>query len=810
MDISYLPGFNDDNSEELINYLKDNKAAIKTETYSNKDHSFYSKEYNLLYWAAKENKPKIITALIKEMGMDPNAYEDFSDAPLYIAARMGHECAVEALLQNGANMDPNNSPIYYAYYFNNRNMIALLKKWECDFNTAKHMSENILYYAIRNGHHQLVARLVSAEIDIKRVDAQDETPLTVAIQTCNANPSPENIEILEVILTRGYYNLNNPNQKQSPFLLANKTIQALIAKICSDNNPFTLSKLPISRILKESLLFLQGIEKQMGIDKALYSALAVHSISDAIGYIQKGADLSKLIKATDGNDTKPYANYWNNLLVACLKQDIEEVKRCLANTYSRGLYDAFLSPLDIAYYFNNKQLIALLESNENKFINSCSEAYCPMYFTVLGNNLSKVQELVEQNNVVRLDEKMLDCIQLAIALGEIDNAKCIMRLDTDALDNESYEGLVDILCDAGNMDLLYELRAKYKNKHEASGYQEQSLLLRACNRNSTVIAKEIINDASAISSLDNNERYALLLFATAHGDLKLFKGIINQGSMKWDDETKKCTLFCYACIFQNLEFVTELLDTFEFDSNTLYQAFFHAVDRGKQDICRYLMTHFDISQDAKDKGLEYLVQESKHTYLIMDLLRYGANPHYSSPWANEAVQAQKQVDPSNADKYHAVTTMDIARSLNGSIAYYEEMMALATDYAKSDKTHDLEVDKKSKGVSSGIIIDKLDQHIKYLEKGLNPFMRSAQPKVNALRELKRDLEESYSSTPEKLGAIIQRWEASKSTDRAEVTNRQLMGKHRNLFFSEDRSEVKTRSDDFIDGLKSAVEFLKIS
>jgi small-conductance mechanosensitive channel len=105
------------------------------------------------------------------------------------------------------------------------------------------------------------------------------------------------------------------------------------------------------------------------------------------------------------------------------------------------------------------------------------------------------------------------------------------------------------------------------------------------------------------------------------------------------------------------------------------------------------------------------------------------------------------------------------------------------------------------------LLKEIDTLIKDLEFGWNPFKRSAQPKINALKELKTQLQtnEKGDKTVEE---VINRW---LNANKDEITHESIINQHRNKLRSEDRPDVKTSTALKIEGLRrdyGNVKFVK--
>jgi cytohesin len=159
----------------------------------------------LLHYAIVENNVGIVYLLLKQLKVDVNATEKLHKlTPLHLAAIMGNEEIVRALLEKGANVDTKNkndeSPLHLAVIAKNQEIVQVLLEKGANVDTKNKHDETPLHLAITfcEGNPAIVQVLLEKGANVDTKNKHDETPLHLAITFCEGNPA-----IVQVLLEKG-------------------------------------------------------------------------------------------------------------------------------------------------------------------------------------------------------------------------------------------------------------------------------------------------------------------------------------------------------------------------------------------------------------------------------------------------------------------------------------------------------------------------------------------------------------------------------------------------------------------------------
>ena len=156
-----------------------------------------------------------------ERGIDPDTVGQFNDTLLIIAAREGHGGVVELLLRNGANPSHRNlagdsalmlavlkgnaqmaadlieagaevnhegwTPLLYAAFQGQLGILEVLLSAGADVNALAPNQANALMLASRNGHIEVVRRLLETDIDLFQETDRGYTAVSWALENRNTD-----------------------------------------------------------------------------------------------------------------------------------------------------------------------------------------------------------------------------------------------------------------------------------------------------------------------------------------------------------------------------------------------------------------------------------------------------------------------------------------------------------------------------------------------------------------------------------------------------------------------------------------------
>ncbi len=138
----------------------------------------------LLILAAREGNAETVTALLKYRAK-VNYRNLAGDSALMLAVLRGHDKTVDALLAGGAQVNNDGwAPLHYAAFEGRTELVERLLAAGADPKALAPNQANALMLAARNGHVDVVRRLLKTDIDLdQRNDAgltADEWALTTA------------------------------------------------------------------------------------------------------------------------------------------------------------------------------------------------------------------------------------------------------------------------------------------------------------------------------------------------------------------------------------------------------------------------------------------------------------------------------------------------------------------------------------------------------------------------------------------------------------------------------------------------------
>lgn len=160
------------NDENLL--LNDNQLVVNNET---------SLE-NLLFDAARDNKPEEIKRLVVELKVDIEAQGNSGSTPLHIAAQHNSCDAMKMLLQLGAKVDSRNifesTPLHFACDYDQYDAALLLIDAGANIETPNKYLSKPLHVAAAGNSWRIIKLLFRKGVNIDSQNIQLWTPLHVA------------------------------------------------------------------------------------------------------------------------------------------------------------------------------------------------------------------------------------------------------------------------------------------------------------------------------------------------------------------------------------------------------------------------------------------------------------------------------------------------------------------------------------------------------------------------------------------------------------------------------------------------------
>ena len=205
-------------------------------------HQQHFRSYTRLYWVQhildlSELDPvmyRLLLRLCKGKEVDANATDDFGRTPLSLAAEIGNEIVVRALLESGkAEVDSKDekgrTPLLWAARNGHETVQKLLidtGKVDVELRDERY-GQTPLLYAVRNGHKAVVELLVkTGKVEVDSKDNHGQTPLLWAVRNGHET-------VVKLLLETGKVNINSRDKEwgQTPLLWAAENGHKAVVKL---------------------------------------------------------------------------------------------------------------------------------------------------------------------------------------------------------------------------------------------------------------------------------------------------------------------------------------------------------------------------------------------------------------------------------------------------------------------------------------------------------------------------------------------------------------------------------------------------
>lgn len=678
-----IQGYEQDDPS-IVKLLIDSNNDLNEECWRPDTATFFETKATLLYVACFDNKPRIVKALL-EAGANPEI-KGKGSTPLMIACKMGHRQVVKELLAFNVKLQTTNNnsqtPLFIAYAVNEQNIIRQLHAAGADFSDFDDQEETVLTYACKHAALEVVKRLLEAGANPNQKNAKGESPLFLVLRQITQDFKVKNhkkfLAIFKLLIKYGVDIFNEPvAQNLTAYSVALglgfEAIQNLI-EVETAKKYYSHYSL-LSQSIASLNLQLKAAEHAESMNSALNIALkSPFTFHLAKQYLQNGASL-------DEEDSP-----WNRLLVACLNNNLDEVKKLLSTNIARDEEkDHGTYPLDIAYFNGNKELIKILQ--DHKIPDFKKSTYSQLALASMFDQKVLVNNLLTSKQI---QEDRLEALIFAITLGHNEIVKMLLSLDKHLLQAEIFEEAVKVLSMSGNIQLLDDLVTAYKNVHT---HKTSPLLIAAMN-NQHDLAMDQINKGAKLNIKGMETGRAPLYWACVNGDSILVKALLDNGAemSKMDKKSylsmsiKEGNLPLMQCILFKEDQIPKVLN------RLLLEASAH----GQLPIVRYLIkahANVNATDSTKNTALHKAI-ENNHVDVIRELLKHGANPRLKNG--------------------HKVTAIDMAYRLANIPAY--DMLNLADGRPQAyqptnDDQYESAFTSKSSSTNHAINITEIDRHL---------------------------------------------------------------------------------------------------
>ena len=177
----------DRNDVELSSRLARERQASKKELVSREDVDVYPVDNTgrmLLFIAAAKGRKDIVKMLMNRNGLDVNSKNRLGNTPFSEAARFGHVCVMQFLLERGVDLSPKNGQLTIALFEaasqGKCEVVELLLQQNANTNAQDSMNRTPLLYAASEGRYDVVKLLLQSNAHVNARDNKDRTPLSYA------------------------------------------------------------------------------------------------------------------------------------------------------------------------------------------------------------------------------------------------------------------------------------------------------------------------------------------------------------------------------------------------------------------------------------------------------------------------------------------------------------------------------------------------------------------------------------------------------------------------------------------------------
>lgn len=442
---------------------------------------------------------------------------------MIIACKMGH-FAVAKELAAAANLrlanDQGFTPLLAAYGVGAHRIAELLQSKGVSIDEQDQRGQTALTFACRSRAPGTAIELIRAGANVNLEDTKGRTPLAIVMKRmgvvggCSKNDYQKYRKVLKLLVAAGV-DLQKPiTQNITAMVLAqelnNEDLQSLLQKSFAKRRSASL----VSKDQQQALAFLElyilGLEKSAGINAAFFVSLNFFSLKYAKTYLEKGAFLEN-----------ECATPWNKLLIACLQENIPDVKGLLSTPIEEHDKDnRGITPIEIAYFVGNAALIAAIEESK------CEEAkksdVTRLTAVSYYGHLNLAKEFMNKSQGKMESSEFITTLVFALSRGHLNIVRAIV-FDSSPLESEGYDQALELFSSFGQIRLVEELRTRYQNTFTKTS--RISPLYFACAYNQTDLALSEINSGTNVD-VANEKGVTALFWACQHNNPVVVKAIL--------------------------------------------------------------------------------------------------------------------------------------------------------------------------------------------------------------------------------------------------------------------------------------------
>lgn len=138
-----------------------------------------------LLWSVKAGNEELVRELLEEHKANANPQASFSISALHLAAQYGYIAIAEMLLENGADVNQNGSPMkkvaWYTHTYEDKRSPKSVEIERQDFSWEAACIKQPLHLAAHGGHEDVIRLLLDNGADLTAQDFSGRTALCLAI-----------------------------------------------------------------------------------------------------------------------------------------------------------------------------------------------------------------------------------------------------------------------------------------------------------------------------------------------------------------------------------------------------------------------------------------------------------------------------------------------------------------------------------------------------------------------------------------------------------------------------------------------------
>ncbi|KAK7475564.1 hypothetical protein BaRGS_00033197 [Batillaria attramentaria] len=437
----------------------------------------------------------------------------FKDSLLYVASEDGNLEAVEKLLLEGSDSNPQKqgaTPLHAACYRGHLQIVKLLLKYKAKVDATDVEGWTPLHYACYNGHFEVVRELVS---HVTHFERKSRSPLRLSchhghseliqkLRRCSINTKAD--QHGKIFLCSRCFSLN---QK----MIENISYHSDVLDLASSTGVTSLYLASLNGHLSVVQFLLEsGACPQIKMPETAWSPLHVSCF-------QGHVEITRLLLSYDIDMPTQFDRFGYDLLHLAVRQGhlktVDLLLRLGADAERQDSWGD--TPLHLACMGNNIGVTEILLRKVNHIETKNRSRKTPLELAVEGCSADLVSTII--NNIQDFDGKNKGhLLCLACVRGSCDVVKVLLDHDIPAeIEDKSKKAPVQIACERGHLELVHVLSAYgVCLDHPVPGRRYGGALVHyACEKQDREMLMALLESHASVESLDSFGRTALHIAA---------------------------------------------------------------------------------------------------------------------------------------------------------------------------------------------------------------------------------------------------------------------------------------------------------